>query len=122
MAEWQKVKKMLPYLKVIVFGSAGESLLHPHIEEILTDLQPHRNLFKVLTTNAMALSNDRLLRLVLASINRVGISLEGATARRMKNSARAPASSASSTTSTALTLSNPSSCKTVPRSSSKPFR
>jgi MoaA/NifB/PqqE/SkfB family radical SAM enzyme len=81
MAEWQQVKKMLPFAKVIVFGSAGESLLHPHIEEILADLQSYPNLFKVLTTNAMVFSNDRLLRLVLASINRVGISLEGATAR-----------------------------------------
>jgi MoaA/NifB/PqqE/SkfB family radical SAM enzyme len=78
-SRWQEVKTFLPYLRAIYFGGIGEPLLYPRIEEVLTDLQAHPVILKVVSSNGLLLNDERLTEVVVRSVNRLAISLEGAT-------------------------------------------
>lgn len=78
-SRWQEVKTFLPYLRAIYLGGIGEPLLYPRIEEVLTDLQVHPVILKVVASNGLLLNDERLADLVMRSVNRLAISLEGAT-------------------------------------------
>lgn len=76
---WPKLREMLPYSDTLVFSASGETLMYPRIEEVLLDLQNFPHIFKVMTSNGTLLNNPRLFDTVVHSIDRLGISIEGAT-------------------------------------------
>lgn len=76
---WPALKEMLPYAELIVFGNAGEFFMYPNIKHVLRDLISFPHLFKVVTTNGTLLDDPELFELTVHSIDRLGISIEGAT-------------------------------------------
>ncbi len=77
--KWEQIRPLLAYADSIVFGSSGEPLLHARITDILRDLQQFPQLFKVLMTNGKLLGRPDIFDLVVCSVDRIGISLEGCT-------------------------------------------
>jgi MoaA/NifB/PqqE/SkfB family radical SAM enzyme len=78
---WKKLEPWLASADQIVFGSSGESLLHPRIGDILADLRDFPHVFRILVTNGKLLEKPDVFEAVVTSIDRLGISIEGATKR-----------------------------------------